>query len=143
MTSTTYRLHHAAALGGSGLFVVTQGIRRTSRLLSGLVLVGLLAAVITAVIMAVSAYATPQTSIWPWFGAWAVAVAGLIVASRMKGRLTYGILTLLVEARARWLQSRTERAIALAARNDPRMLRELQIMQDRAEWQRMLARLPH
>lgn len=134
MSSTTYRLHSAAALSDSGLFVVTQGVRRAARLLSGFVLVGLLAAAVTLVIMAISAHSTPQTSVWPWFGAWAVAVVGLIIASRVKGSLTRGILTLLVEWRARRIQANTERAIALAVRDDPRMRQELQILRDHMQW---------
>lgn len=67
-----------------------------------------------------------------WFVAFVVVAGGRNIAARLGRRA--------LEARAAWRErtaiARADREIRRAAQGDPRVLRELQILRDRAEWRR-------
>lgn len=121
----------------------TQGLRYAARLVSNTSAIAALMATVTLTILAVSAYAKAQASVWPWFIAWAVAVVSLLVVARFKDQLGHLVLRGLARWHEHRLAVRTEREIADAVRRDPRMREELQAILDPAEWSAILARLPH
>jgi hypothetical protein len=94
------------------------------------------AAFLVALMVAVGAFAGAAAGgEWvTWAGLWFVALVALLGGVHLMARLRHGAAHLAATWRARRAVVRTETAMRIAARGDPRMRRELQVLGDRAEW---------
>ncbi|MCK9517140.1 MAG: hypothetical protein WCZ18_02200 [Ottowia sp.] len=116
----------------SGVATDRRGKRATRRL--G---VALLAAVVAAVMVGASSLLAGEGQgggVLTWLALWIVGFAALLIF----GRAAFAAAAML---QARWTRHqenidwwRQQREMTRAAQDDPRLWRELQIMQDRREW---------